>query len=89
MPVTKSAAKALRRDQRRQKVNLRTRRKVKEAIKNCRQKTTKKSLAEAYRQLDQAAKKGVFHQKKSSRLKSKLAKLLKPTRKKSAKKKKS
>lgn len=81
MPVTRSAEKALRRDRRRYRVNLRIKRLVKEAVKKTRRQPIKKNLDEASRQLDRAAKKHVFHRNKAARLKSKLAKLIKASKK--------
>ena len=78
MPVTVSAKKALRRDRRRTIVNKKIRIKIKEAVKAARKKPTPKTLKEAYSALDRAAKKKVIHKNKASRLKSRLAKLLKP-----------
>jgi len=74
MPVTKSAKKALRRDQRRAVINLRIKRKIKAALKKVKENPTKKNLALAYSLLDRAAKKGVIHQNKTSRIKSRLTK---------------
>lgn len=81
MPVTPSAQKALRRDKRRSLVNLKIKRKVKEAVKKFRQNPTKKNLQLAFSLLDRAAKKKVFHKNKSARLKSQLTKLLKTSKK--------
>lgn len=76
MPVTKSAKRALRKDQRRRATNQRIRRRFKAAVKAFRESPSKKGLQEAFSQLDRAAKRGVIHKNKSSRLKSHLAKLL-------------
>lgn len=75
MPVTQSAAKALRRDQHRAKVNQRIRRRLREALKQARQKPTPKALRVAASFLDRAAKKQVIHRNKAARLKSRLTKL--------------
>lgn len=75
MPVTKSAKKALRRDQRRTVINKRIKRRVRQVLKKARQKPTKKALALAASVLDRAAKKHVIHKRKAARLKSRLAKL--------------
>lgn len=77
MPVTKSAKKALRRDQRRALVNERLRRRLKRVLKQARAKPTKKFLSQATSTLDRAAKKGVIHSNKAARLKSGLARLAK------------
>lgn len=76
MPITKSAKKKMRRDQRRAIINLKIRRQMKLAVKQMRQKPAKKALQKASQMLDRAAKKGVIHPNKASRLKSRLAKLL-------------
>jgi len=76
MPVTKSAAKALRRDRRRTIINLRIKRAYKEAVRLMRKNPTVETLKKAYSQLDRAAKKKVIHKNKAARLKSRLSKLL-------------
>lgn len=76
MPVTKSAKKALRRDRRRTKINLKVKKSSKAAVKLYRKKPTKTGLTKAYRELDRAAKKKYIHRNKASRLKSRLSKLL-------------
>ena len=75
MPVTKSAKKALRRDQRREVINQRIRRQLKQILKQARAKPTKKLLSQAAKTIDRAAKKKVIHPNKAARLKSRLAKL--------------
>jgi len=75
MPVTKSAKKALRQDRRRATNNQLVRRQLKRVISKTKGKRTVKELAEVYRVLDRAAKKGIIHQNKAARLKSRLAKL--------------
>jgi small subunit ribosomal protein S20 len=81
MPVTQSARKALRRDRRRHQINLRIRRRVKEAIKKTRRQPTTKNLREAFRYIDRAAKKHIFHRNRAARLKSNLSKLVKNPKK--------
>lgn len=80
MPVTKSAKKALRRDRRRREINLKIKIPLKKAIKSARQNPTLKTLKKASSWLDQAVKKNFIHRNKAARLKSRLAKLLKPKR---------
>jgi len=75
MPVTKSAKKALRKDQRREVINQRIRRQLKQILKQVRVKPTKKLLSQAAKTIDRAAKKKVIHPNKAARLKSRLAKL--------------
>lgn len=77
MPVTQSAKKALRRDQRRKVVNERIRRRLKQALKQAQSNPSKKLLNQASSILDRAAKKKVIHPNKAARLKSRLAKLTK------------
>lgn len=76
MPVTKSAKKAFRRDQRRTIMNKKVKEAIKEALKKARKSPTKKTIALASSALDKAAKKKVIHKNKAARLKSRLAKLL-------------
>ena len=80
MPVIKSAKKAQRRDRRRGVVNDKIRRKMKLAVKLVKKNPSAKNLAEAYRMVDRAAKKGVVHKNKAARLKSRLTKQLKDTK---------
>lgn len=77
MPIIKSAKKKLKVDKRRTKTNRVYRNKLKEALKEAREKKTKKSLKLAYTALDQAAKKKVIHKNKAARTKSRLVKLFK------------
>lgn len=86
MPVTKSAAKALRNQRRKRKYNLRVKKKAKEAIKAFEDNPTKDKLNKAFSAIDKAAKRNIFHRNKVARLKSKLSKRLR--KKKSSPKKK-
>lgn len=86
MPVTKSAKKKVRRDRRRNLINKKIRQQMKAAVKVMRKKPTKKALQKASQALDRAAKKGMIHKNKASRLKSRLAKLLQKGKKSSARK---
>jgi small subunit ribosomal protein S20 len=81
MPNTKSAAKAMRQSLRRQKNNLRTKTKVRNAVKTVKKLVTEskadeaiKALQQAMSALDKAVKKGVVHKNTASRRKSRLAK---------------
>lgn len=76
MPVTKSAAKALRKTKRKTHVNKIIRGKIKRAIKLASQKPTLANFKSAVSVLDRASKKKVIHKNKATRLKSRLAKLL-------------
>lgn len=75
MPNIKSAIKKVRKDKRRTAVNLRWRRRYKEAVKRARQKSNPENLKVAQKELDKAAKKGVIKKGKAARLKSRLSKL--------------
>lgn len=75
MPISKSAKKALRRDQRRRKINLKIKIPLKRAIKSARKDPTPKALGKAFSWLDQAVKKNLIHKNKASRLKSRLSSL--------------
>ncbi|KKS98233.1 MAG: 30S ribosomal protein S20, small subunit ribosomal protein S20 [Candidatus Gottesmanbacteria bacterium GW2011_GWA2_43_14] len=77
MPITRSAEKKLRQDVKRRSVNLVVKNKVKEAIKLYRENPSEKLYNKAASLLDQASKKKIYHDNKSSRLKSNLSKLLK------------
>lgn len=72
----------MRRDKRRSLINQKIRRQMREAVKIMRKKPTKKALQKASQALDRAAKKGIIHRGKASRLKSRLAKLLQKSKKK-------
>ncbi|HUV42766.1 MAG TPA: 30S ribosomal protein S20 [Patescibacteria group bacterium] len=86
MPVTESAKKKVRRDKRRTVINREIRLQIKSTVKEMRQKPAKKAFQKASRALDLAAKKGIIHKKKASRSKSRLAKLLPKSKKKTPKK---
>lgn len=94
MPVTKSAIKRVRQNERRRQRNLRNKRQIKDAAKALKaaadkpaSKQTREALSEVYKQIDKAAKNHVFHAKKAARLKAKYAKLAQsPKQKPSAKK---
>lgn len=77
MPIIKSAKKKLKVDKRRTKVNRVYRNKLKDALKETREKKTKKALKGAYRAIDRAAKKKVIHKNKAARIKSRLVKQIK------------
>lgn len=81
MPVIESAKKKMRQDKHRTAVNKVYRVKYREALKEARIKKTPKSLSEAYRALDKAAKKSVLHKKKVARLKSRLVTFIKAKKK--------
>lgn len=81
MPITKSAAKAMRGSARKRVVNLVTIDKYKNALKDARKAiaaknkdTISKTVSNAFAQLDKAVKKHIIHRNKAARLKSRLAK---------------
>ncbi len=83
MPNTKSAQKAMRQSRRRNAINLRTKFKVKSAVKETRTLLTAgsaneaaESLKKAMSALDKAVKKNVVHKNTASRKKSRMAKAL-------------
>jgi len=73
MPITKSAKKKLRKDIKREKENLKLKKSYKKTVKTTRENPSKKTLSEANKVLDKAAKKGIIHKNKAARLKSRLA----------------
>ncbi len=75
MPVTKTAKRALRSSKLKQLVNNKIRSRVDVAIKLAEKKPTKTSIKRAVSETDRAAKKGVLHKNKASRIKSRLSKL--------------
>ncbi len=83
MPNTKSAAKAMRGSARKRVYNLRTKDKLKTAVKTVKKALESsdanealKALTAAYAALDKAAKKKVIHKNTASRRKSRLAKAI-------------
>ncbi len=76
MPVTEQAKRALRKDQRRTKINAKWRRAYKEAVKEMRQNPTQENLEKAQSVLDRSARRNVIHDNKAARLKSRLTSLL-------------
>ncbi|MFZ5365750.1 MAG: 30S ribosomal protein S20 [Patescibacteria group bacterium] len=76
MPQTLSAKRALRVSRRRAAVNALVRQKVKKALSLARKKPSLENLRIAEDLLDQAAKKGIIHKNKASRVKRRLYLLL-------------
>lgn len=76
MPVLESSKRTLRRQRRRAMINQRVRRAYKATVKAMRQDPNLENLRRAFSKLDMAAKKGVIHKNKASRLKSRLSRLL-------------
>ena len=77
MPITTSAKKALRVSIRKENFNRKVREKVKKAVKEFEKRLTPESLKVVYCEIDKSAKKHIIHKNKASRIKSKLARMLK------------
>lgn len=83
MPITSSAKKALRQNVRRRRENLRRMKQVKDAVKAYRalvvsnKDEAKKALGGVYKKIDKLAKTNYIAKNKASRLKSRLARLIK------------
>ena len=82
MPITKSAKKALRQNEKRRVHNLKYKRKMKKLVKQVRglvtekkKKEAKKLLPQVYKILDKTAKVGIIKKNTASRNKSRLTKL--------------
>src|SRR3989344_2891053 len=71
-----SAIRKLRADKRKRGQNLKVRNTLRAVVAKMRRKPTAKNLAEVYKEADRAAKTNVIAKNKSSRLKSRLSKLL-------------
>ncbi|MEK7212743.1 MAG: 30S ribosomal protein S20 [Patescibacteria group bacterium] len=83
MPITQSAKKALRQNIRRQAMNLRRTKAMKEVVKKYRKMVASKQMDEAkkflpsvYKTMDKTAKAGTIKKNTASRLKSRLARLV-------------
>jgi len=81
VPNIKSAIKKVRKDKRRAAVNLRLKKRYKQAVKEHRREPDAEKFKVAQRELDKAAKRGVIKRGRASRLKSRLAKNLSDGRK--------
>lgn len=77
MPVTRSAAKKLRQDKKRQSVNLKSKNAVKDSLKKFKTSPTAANLQKAFSLLDKMKKKKIWHANKVNRLKSALSRKLK------------
>ena len=84
MPITKSAKKALRGSLKKKAVNDRSKKLVKESIKDIeklvkekKKDEAKKLLPKAYSTIDKAAKIGIFKKNNASRKKARLSKITK------------
>lgn len=77
MPIIKSAIKKLRQSEAHAARNRVAKRELKEALDNFKKSPTAKLYSQTSSLLDKAIKKNLIHKNKSSRLKSRLSKLLK------------
>lgn len=77
MPITKQAAKKLRRDQAIAKTHAQTKITLHKLVKTVRKSASPKSVSTVFQALDKAAKHHLIHPNKAARLKSRLSKLLK------------
>ena len=84
MPITKNAKKALRVSHKKQAVNARIKKNLKEGVKSIEKlattkkwKDAKSELARAYAAIDKAAKKGVLKKNTASRKKAMLSRMAK------------
>jgi small subunit ribosomal protein S20 len=77
MPITVGAIRKLRADAKKKQENSKVKRAYKDVVAEMRRKPSEKVLAEVFSRLDRAAKRGVIHANKASRLKSRLAVLVK------------
>lgn len=76
MPIIRSAIKKMRKDKARTERNSAREEALKRLVRAARRSPSTKNLAVAYSALDRAAKVHLIHPNKSSRLKSRLSKLL-------------
>jgi small subunit ribosomal protein S20 len=75
MPILHHAKKKLRADLKKRMINKAVKTRAVGALDKARKEKTAENLKMAFSALDKAAKGGVFHKKKSDRLKSRLSKL--------------
>lgn len=81
MPAIKSAKKKLRQDKKRQERNKQIKDDFKKAVKAAKAKPTLETIRIAVKASDKAAKSGIIHENKASRIKSFLSKFLRSTSK--------
>lgn len=81
MPITQSAKKALKQSGKKAVFNQRAREKTRRLIRAFKKNPGPDGLRKVFSALDKASKKNVFHKNKASRLKGRLAKLLKKNKK--------
>ncbi len=76
MPILKHAKKKLKQDKKRTERNKLVKVAFKKAVKKARETKTPKSLSEAFKAIDKAAKANIFHKNRAARIKSSLSKLV-------------
>lgn len=81
MPIIQSAIKKLRKDKKRTQQNLAKKAHLKEGLKKARKNPTPAVVKAAISAFDKAVKTNLIHRNKAARIKSRLAKLVKPQRK--------
>lgn len=74
MPIIKSAQKRVRSSARKRAQNLKVKQAYKKAVKEVRANKSTDTIKMAYKALDKAAKRGIIHKNKASRLKSRISK---------------
>jgi ribosomal protein S20 len=80
MPILANAKKALRGSKRKAVYNLAVRSRAKSAVDALRKKPSMETLSAAYRAIDKAVKRNLYQANRAARLKSQLAKLVKPSK---------
>ncbi len=80
MPITSSAKKKMRQDKTKTEHNRKVKENLKGLIKKARRVPSAKSLAQVASELDKAAKIHLIHKNKAARLKSRLSKLVSPSK---------
>jgi small subunit ribosomal protein S20 len=76
MPVIRSAKKKLKVDKKRESANKKAKSFIDLTVKKALKKPTSESIRAAFKAVDKAVKKDIFHKNKAARIKSKLAKLI-------------
>lgn len=78
MPIIKSAKKKMKQDKKRKTINKAIEKKYKDILKRVKKTTVKEKskewIAKAYKAIDKATKKGIFHKNKAARLKAQVGK---------------
>lgn len=78
MPITKSAIKKQRADEKKASFNKSTKTKTKTAIDTFKKALTAENLSKVFSMVDKAAKKGVLKKGKANRIKARLSKKISP-----------